>query len=259
MPAPVAEATPSDAMRASSLPDLDAISSSALPELSGAEDGGQAPPKDAATVHAAKQEGKQDEQTKRILGIIPNFRSISTSDKLPPQSVKEKFSTATEDSFDYSSIFIPLALAGYSQATNATPEFGTGGVAFGRYLWHAAVDQTTENYMVEFIVPSLAHEDTRFYTLGHGGFWKRTGYALSRAVITRSDAGNNVFNLSEVVGAGASASISTLYYPSRERSFGNVGRQWGQDLGIDALSFEAKEFWPNINRWLFHKSAQGAQ
>jgi hypothetical protein len=30
----------------------------------------------------------------------------------------------------------------------------------------------------------------------------RTGYALSRAVITRSDSGAEVFNASEIVGAG---------------------------------------------------------
>ena len=41
-----------------------------------------------------------NEQTKRILGIIPNFRAVSTDQHLPPQSVKEKFVTATEDSFD---------------------------------------------------------------------------------------------------------------------------------------------------------------
>ncbi len=191
-------------------------------------------------------------QTKRILGIIPNFRAISTDQKLPPQTVKEKFATATEDSFDYSAIFIPALLAGYSLETNATPEFGHGGVGYGRYLWHSAVDQTSENYMVEFVVPAITHEDTRYYTLGRGGFLKRTGYALSRAVITRSDAGKDVFNASEVVGAGASAGLSTLYYPERERSFGNTGKEWGLDVGVDALSFEAKEFWPDINHWLFH-------
>jgi hypothetical protein len=36
-------------------------------------------------------------------------------------------------------------------------------------------------------VPTLTHEDIRYYTLGKGGFCKRTGYALSRAVVTRSD------------------------------------------------------------------------
>jgi len=218
---------------------------------------GTATPAPQQTAAQGAGQAANDAQTRRILGIIPNFRAISSNEKLPPQSVKEKFTTATEDSFDYSAIFIPALLAGYSLETNATPEFGHGGLGYGRYLWHSTVDQTSENYMVEFVVPALTHEDTRYYTLGHGGFLKRTGYALSRAVITRNDAGREVFNASEVIGAGASAGLSTLYYPVRERSFGNTGTEWGIDVAVDALSFEAKEFWPNINRWLFH-GKQGA-
>jgi hypothetical protein len=208
----------------------------------------------------ASQDAKdqRDPQTRRILGIIPNFRAISTDEKLPPQTVKEKFVTATEDSFDYSSVFSPALLAGYSLATNATPEFGHGGLGYARYLWHAAVDQTSENYMVEFVVPVVSREDTRYYTLGRGGFMKRTGYALSRAVVTRSDSGKSVFNFSEVVGAGASAGLSSLYYPTQERSLGNTGKEWGLDVGIDAASFVAKEFWPDINHWLFHGAKPSA-
>ena len=190
-------------------------------------------------------------QTKRILGIIPNFRSVSTDEKLPPQTVKEKFLTATDDSFDYSSVFVPALLAAYSMGTNATPEFGHGAVGYGRYFWHAAVDQTSENYMVEFVMPVLTREDTRFYTLSSGSFLKRTGYALSRVIITRTDAGRETFDLSEVVGAGASSGISTLYYPSRERTLSNVGTEWALDVGIDGASFVVKEFWPDINRHLF--------
>lgn len=196
-------------------------------------------------------------QTKRILGVIPNFRAVSSTVKLPPQSVKEKFLTATEDSFDYSSIFIPAALAAYSMGTDATPEFGGGAVGYGRYLGHAAVDQTSENYLVEFVFPVITREDTRFYTFGNGGIVKRTGYALSRAIITRSDRAKEQFNFSEVVGAGASAGLSTLYYPSSQRTFANVGKQWGIDIGIDGISFVAKEFWPDINAHLFHNGRSG--
>jgi len=191
-------------------------------------------------------------QTKRILGIIPNFRAVSADQKLPPQSVKEKFLTATEDSFDYSSIFIPAALAGYSMARDSTPEFHQGAPGYARYFWHAAVDQTSENYMVEFVFPSITHEDTRYYTLGRGSFFRRTGYALSRAAITRSDSGREEFNVSEVFGAGASAGLSSLYYPSRERSFSNTAQEWGLDVAIDAASFTFREFWPDINRKVFH-------
>ena len=191
-------------------------------------------------------------QTKRILGVIPNFRAVSTSSRLPAQSVKEKFITCTQDSFDYSSIFIPAALAGYSMGTGATPEFGGGAAGYGRYFWHAAVDQTSENYLVEFFAPVLTHEDTRFYTLEDGSILKRAEYALSRAVVTRSDSGNEVFNFSEVVGAGAAAGISNLYYPRQERTFANTGKQWGIDVGIDGASMLVKEFWPDINHHLFH-------
>jgi len=191
-------------------------------------------------------------QTKRILGIIPNFRAVSTDVKLPPQTVKDKFMGASQDSFDYSSIVIPGLLAAYSMGTNATPEFHQGAPGYARYFWHAAVDQTSENYMVEFVVPVITHEDTRYYTLGRGGFLKRTGYALSRAVITRTDHDREEFNISEVVGSGASAGLSSLYYPTRERSFSNTASEWGLDVGIDAASFVVREFWPDINHWLFH-------
>lgn len=166
--------------------------------------------------------------------------------------MKVKFVTASQDSFDYSSFIVPGLLAGFNMGTNATPEFHQGAAGYGRYFWHSFVDQTVENYMVEFVVPAVAHEDTRFYTKGRGGFWNRTGYALTRVVITRSDSGNSVFNAGEVVGSGAAAGISNLYYPSRERGLGNTGKQWGTDIGIDAATFVFKEFWPDINHKLFH-------
>lgn len=211
-----------------------------------------APQTGQATTPPSETASDQGQQTKRILGIIPNFRSVSANVHLPPQSVKDKFITATHDSFDYSSIFLPAVVAGYSQATNATPEFHQGAAGYGRYFWHTYLDQTSENYFVEFIVPVITHEDTRYYTLGSGGFWKRTGYSLSRAVITRNDAGRETFNISEIVGAGAASAVSNLYYPSGERTFSNTASRWGLNVGIDAATFCFHEFWPDINHALFH-------
>ena len=153
------------------------------------------------------------QQTKRILGIVPNFRAVSADTKLPPETVKEKFIDCTEDSFDYSSIFIPAVIAGYNMKERATPEFHQGAAGYARYFWHSAVDQTSENYMVEFIFPAFTHEDSRYYTLGHGGFVKRTGYALSRAVITRSNSGAQVFNISEICIARVTSVITYVWYP----------------------------------------------
>jgi hypothetical protein len=65
--------------------------------------------------------------------------------ELRPSISKEKFITASEDSFDYSALLLPAALAGYSMATKATPEFHQGAAGYGRYFWHSYADQSIEN------------------------------------------------------------------------------------------------------------------
>jgi hypothetical protein len=196
----------------------------------------------------------RDPQTKRILYIFPNFRAISAETHLPPQTVNEKFITASEDSFDYSTIPLPALFSVYSEATSTTPEFHHGAPGYGRYFWHTYVDQANENYLVEFIIPTITHEDTRYYTLGPGGGdkLKRIGYSLSRIVVTRDVGGNDTFNFGEVIGSGAAAGISDLYYPTPERTFAKTAGKWGLNVGVDAAGFMVREFWPDINHDLFH-------
>ena len=191
-------------------------------------------------------------QSKRILWIFPNYRAVSANTQLPPLSLKDKFWLATKDSFDYSSFISAGIIAGASQANKSYPEFGQGAKGFGRYYWHAVADQAVGNYLTEAIVPAATREDPRYYTLGHGGFLKRTGYAVSRLLITRTDSGGRTFNFSEIVGNGAGAGISDLYYPSRERTWTKTGQKWLTQIALDGLFNVVKEFWPDINQAIFH-------
>ncbi len=192
-------------------------------------------------------------QTKRILYIIPNFRAVSVDQKLPPQTVEEKLKTATLDSADYSSFIFVAAQAAIAQVRNATPEFRQGAAGYGRYYWHTYADYADENLWVEFILPAALRQDSRYYTLGRGGFIKRLAYSFSRVAITRDDNGREAFNFSEIFGAGAAAGISGLYYPSQERTFTKAYQLWITNVAIDGGTFVFKEFWPDINNKFFHQ------
>ena len=191
-------------------------------------------------------------QTKRILWVIPNYRAVSTSAHLPPLGAKGKFWLATQDSFDYSSFIFTGMLAGISMANVSQPAFGQGAAGYGQYYAYTFADGTIENYMTEGILPTLTKQDPRYYTLGQGGFFKRTGYAVSRLFITRTDSGRNTFNVSEVVGAGAAAGIGNIYYPPQSNTWVKTYQRWGTQLALDGAGDVLKEFWPEINRWLFH-------
>ena len=198
----------------------------------------------------AVQANAEGKQSKRILGIIPNYRAVSADTKLPPLSFKGKFVLATQDSFDYSSLLVAGFMAGIAQAKSSYPEFHQGAAGFGRYYWHSFADQAVGNYFTEFIVPAMTHEDPRYYTRFHGGFFPRTGYAISRLFITRTDSGGQTFNFSEIVGNGAGAGVSNLYYPQRERTWTKTGQKWANQVALDGLFNFLKEFWPDIHRFI---------
>lgn len=192
-------------------------------------------------------------QTKRILGIVPNFRSVSANQKLPPQSVRDKFMESTQDAFDYSDLIYSGMLAGIGQAEDSIPEFHQGAAGYARYYWHTLADEADEDYQVEFFFPVLLHQDPRYYTLGHGGAARRTAYAFSRILVTRTDSSHETFNASEIVGAGAASGISDLYYPSQERTWTKTGQRWLLNVSLDGFTYVFQEFWPDLNNRFFHE------
>ncbi|HET6219536.1 MAG TPA: hypothetical protein VFE27_21105 [Acidobacteriaceae bacterium] len=230
---------------------------SELPDDPGAGVQQQVQAGSATTPPAATKPGEdplaQGRQTKRILFVVPNFRAVSADEHLPPQTVKEKFKTAMLDSVDYSSFIFVAGQAGVAQWTNSYPYFGQGARGYGRYYWHTLADEINENTWVEFIVPTLLHQDTRYYTLGKGEFGKRIGYAFTRVVITRTDSGHRAINYSEILGAGAFSGVANLYYPSQERTFTKTYQRWITNLCIDGGVFVFKEVWPDINNAIFHQ------
>jgi len=198
---------------------------------------------------ADNQYGKQ---SKRILWIVPNYRAVSANTKLPPLTFKEELWLATQDTFDYSDFILVGAIGGISMAGNSQPSFEQGAAGYGRYYWHVFVDGAIENYMTEAIVPAVTREDPRYYTLGKGGFVKRTGYAVSRLLITRTNSGKSTVNLSEIVGAGAASGISNVYYPVQYNPWVKTYQRWGTEVGLDGIFNIFKEFWPDVNQAVFH-------
>jgi hypothetical protein len=209
--------------------------------------------KSSAPASTPSADDSQGRQTKRIMGIVPNFQAVSANTHLPPLSPRQKFWLATEGSFDYSSFISVGIQAGIEQATKTYPEFHQGAAGFGRYYWHAFADAGVENYLTGAILPTMTHEDPRYYTLYRGGFFHRTGYATSRLLITRNDTGAARFNFSEIFGSGVATVVSSRYYPIQERSADEILERWGSQLLNDGVGNVFQEFWPDINHKFFHR------
>ncbi len=195
----------------------------------------------------------EKEQPKRILGIMPNFRAVSAGEVPPPPTPKQSFVIATKNSFDYSSVLFVGITSAIAEGTDAHPELGKGMPGFGRYYWRGFLDKTDGNYWVIFLLPTAFHHDNRYFALGEGSFMKRFAYAGSRVFVERDYNGQNVFNISEVLGRAAAQAISISYYPPKSHTGGALTKKYAFALGRDALTNAFREFWPDIATHVLHR------
>src|SRR5580704_11348859 len=185
----------------------------------------------------------------RIFWTMPNSLTMENADNIPPLTAGQKFKVVGRSLIDPSEFVLIGFVAGLGQASDSNPTFGQGAQGYAKRYGTSYADNAVENFMASAVLPSLLHQDPRYYQLGHGSFVQRAGHALARVVITRTDSGKEQFNYSEVFGAGIAATISTYtYHPESERSFGNVASVWSTQIGWDVVTYMIKEFWPGLRK-----------
>ena len=197
-------------------------------------------------------QGTSDDQTqepenKRILWIIPNYRTSPSLTNYEPLTVGQKFKIASEDSFDRGTVALAVLFGGEAQLTNANRSFGQGAAGFGRYFGASYGDFVIGDYMTEAVFPTILHQDPRYFRRATGSRWSRLGYAVGQIFWTHRDSGGTQFNYSELIGNSAAVAISNAYYADN-RTAGDAVSKLGMQLGVDMAANVLKEFWPDLHR-----------
>ncbi len=214
----------------------------------------------SATTQTKTPEADQNKPAGRLFGVLPNRFTVENAGQLPPLTAAEKFKTNARDAFDLAEFAWYGALAGIGQLNNSEHTYGQGAEGYGKRYGLAFADGTMENFASNAIFPSILHQDPRYYQLGKGSVGHRAWYSLRRVFITRGDNGSQQFNYSEIFGSASAAAISTYaYHPAEDKHVGTVMTVWGEQIGYDALSFLAKEFWPDVQHKFLHKSKSPAR
>jgi hypothetical protein len=201
----------------------------------------------------------------RLGGVLPNFLTLEHGEKLPPLTWKQKYEVVARGTFDPVQYPWWGFLAALDQAADSDSQLGQGWKGYAQRYGLVAGDGIIENFMAQAVFPALLRQDPRFFQTSEGSFVHRSGYAISRIVVTRSDSGHTQFNYSEIFGAGFAAAVSTYtYHPvgahlgtpqyvASDRTFGNFASTWGQQVSLDTMTLVIKEFWPDIRRKVFRK------
>jgi hypothetical protein len=157
------------------------------------------------------------QETQRVLGFVPNYYSSYIWDAAP-MTPKLKFKLAVRATTDPVSFLAAGVLAGVEQKHNTFPGYGQGPEGYAKRFGAAYADATIGKMVSRAILPTVLHQDPRYFYRGSGSVGSRIIYALKAAVITRGDDGRMQPNYSQVLGNFAASGISNLYRAPGDRT-----------------------------------------
>ena len=186
-------------------------------------------------------------ESKRILGIVPNYRTSPSLKNYQPLTAAGKFKIASQDAFDRGTVILAAGFGGEGQLTNGNRAFGQGVAGFAKYWGTSYGDLIIGDYMTEGVFPTLLHQDPRYFRRGIGSKRARLRYAVGQIFWTHTDSGGTQFNYSEIIGNSAAVAISNAYYVDN-RTVAAATSKLGMQLGVDTAANILKEFWPDLER-----------
>jgi hypothetical protein len=175
----------------------------------------------SSTVNAISQEDLAEQQIsvemkQRIIGVLPNFY-VSYVPNAAPLTRKQKFKLALKVSVDPVTFFTTGVTAGIEQAQNDFSGYGEGFGGYAKRYGATYGTRVTSTMLGAAILPSLLHQDPRYFYKGKGRVITRALYAISTVVICKGDNGHWQPNYSNVFGNLAAGGISSFYYPDSDR------------------------------------------
>jgi hypothetical protein len=170
-------------------------------------------------VEVATEQFKAEEK-QRVFGIIPNFYVSYESDPAP-LTTGMKFKLALKVSTDPVTAAGVFLVASAKQAGNS-PDYGQGWGAYGKRFGAVAADGFSDIMIGGAILPSLLHQDPRYFYQGTGTTGSRIRHAVFSPFVARADNGKSQPNYSSLGGILASSSLANLYYPRSNRGAGLV-------------------------------------
>lgn len=191
------------------------------------------------------------EETQRVFGIIPNFY-VAYESTAEPLSTRMKFALATKVSYDPITLAGVAFIAGLKQAADS-PKYGQGMQGYAKRVGATGADGLSDIMIGGAILPSLLHQDPRYFYQGTGSTKSRIRHAVLAPFIAKGDNAKSQPNYSSMGGDLVSSAISNLYYPAANRGAGLVFSGFAIQTAERVGSALAQEF---LLAKLTHRGAQ---
>ncbi|HEX4286382.1 MAG TPA: hypothetical protein VHZ28_14915 [Terracidiphilus sp.] len=165
---------------------------------------------------------------KRALFLFPGYDVVSqTSKPIPPLSTRQKYELAFRSTVDPSILIRAEVTTMFDHAVGVGPFYGPGGKGYAQLYGYNVANLASTFVFSDGVIPSLAHQDPRYFRKGSGPVKSRIWWALRSEFVAFGDDGRPMPNYGNMVGLATSAVLSDAYLPERNISVKNTFQAYG--------------------------------
>jgi hypothetical protein len=194
----------------------------------------------AVTIEQLALEQARAEEKQRVFGIIPNFY-VAYDKNTVPLTTKLKYEIAFKAGTDIASIAGDVFLSAINQAAD-TPDYQQGWKGYGQRFGASYADSFSNIMIGGAVLPSLLHQDPRYFYQGTGTGKSRALHAISAPFICRGDNGHKQIIFSSMGGDLIASSLTNLYYPESNRGAGLIVSSFFINTGGRVANALVQEF-----------------
>ena len=196
---------------------------------------------EAISPEQAALEEVHAEETQRVFGVVPNFYVVYPDNVFVPLSAKLKFQLALKTATDPVTFGAVALYAGMNQAA-FTPSYVEGTRGYFQRVGSGYAGAAGNVLVGGAILPSLLHQDPRYFVQGSGTKRSRFLHAARAPFVAKGDNGHLQFNASSIGGDLVSSSLLNVYYPPADRGAGLVFSNAALNTGGRILNTVLQEF-----------------
>lgn len=204
-------------------------------------------PQTPEEVRLKAEEQLKAQEKQRVMGVMATFNTTRDKDALP-LSAGQKFRLFSKSATDPWAFSLATVVSGIGQARGDYPEWGQGAQGYGKKFGAAYTDYFIGNFFGNAVLPSLLHEDPRYFQKGTGSHASRFLWAAASTVWCKRDRGGWGPNYSNVFGNLIGTAIGRAYYPDEDRTVSGTITDGLTVTAEGILGSEVIEFWPDMVR-----------
>jgi len=169
----------------------------------------------------------------RVLLLFPGYETIQDpSTPVPPLRTRQKFEMAYRKTVDPSFLIESAMFAGFDQAASYGPQYGSGAGPYAQRFGYNAANLASTFLLTDAVLPTVFHQDPRYFRKGSGPFISRVWWALRSEAVAYSDTGTEMPNYSSLLGFGMSTALSNAYSPESSITLGKTMERYGVKEGV---------------------------